>query len=334
MLPASVKGPGLNFGFPDVCLTPVGPTVVPIPYPNNAAHAMAVGFVPNVLVAMMPALNLASMIPMTTGDEPGVAHWTYTGWAKFVAGNPVVFVGMLPGICLTCPSVGNKGNCAVATVSAPGIPNVLYTLARGAGDAASMEALLDGPPLSDERLTAEGVGVVRVNVFSFRLPAVFAAAVSRLTASGMRALVLDLRDCPGGELSAFLELAGDFLDRGAELVTMTDAEGDEIRYLARRPRAYGFPLALLVNGGTASAAELLAGCLAAHGRAVVVGAATHGKRTGQTVVRTAAGEPTLVTAARFATAGAPLDGQGRVVPHLEVPDGDAMAAALRHLDGA
>src|SRR5262249_54429890 len=103
MLPASNKGPSLNFGSPDVCLTPVGPIVVPIPYPNFAAHAMAVGFVPNVLVAMIPALNPGSVIPMTTGDEPGVAHWTVMGPGTFVAGNPVVFVGGLPGINLTCP---------------------------------------------------------------------------------------------------------------------------------------------------------------------------------------------------------------------------------------
>jgi carboxyl-terminal processing protease len=330
MLPASHKGPGLNFGSPDVCLTPVGPVIVPIPYPNFAAHAMAVAFVPNVLVAMIPALNLGSVIPMTTGDEPGVAHWTFMGPGTFVAGNPVVFVGGLPGINVTCPALGNNGNCANAMVVAPGAPNVLYTLARE--EAESIDAQLERPPLVDERMAAEGVGYLRVTVFSWRLPAAFEAAVARLSARGMRALVIDLRGCPGGELTAFLELAGDFLECGAELVTMIDAEGDEVRHCARRAPAHDFPLALLVDGDTASAAELFAACLSAHGRAVVAGAPTRGKDTGQIVVRASSGEAVSLTAARFTPPGAALDAEGRVVPHLRADD--PLAAAIHHLNGS
>jgi carboxyl-terminal processing protease len=331
MLPASNKGPSENFGFPDVCLTPIGAVPVPIPYPNFAAHAMAVAFVPNVLVGMIPALNLASMIPATTGDEPGVDNWTETGWAKFTMGNPCVFVGMLPGINLACPSVGNKGNCGDAMVVAPGAPNVLYTLA------ADPAAILARPPIAEERFAEEGVGYLRVEVFSFGLPAAVDAAVRRLEARGMRALVLDLRGCPGGELGSFLDLAADFLPRGAHLVTMTDADGDDLAHRAGRDPAYAFPLAILVDGGTASAAELFAACLSAHGRAVVAGTPTCGKRSGQVLLRDAAGELVPVTAARFSTPAsdhAVLDTEGRVVPHLHARDGDALALALAHLSAA
>jgi carboxyl-terminal processing protease len=330
MLPASNKGPSENFGFPDVCLTPVASIPVPIPYPNFAAHAMAVDFVPNVMVGMIPALNLASMIPMTTGDDAGVDNWTYEGLAEFVEGNPCVIVGGLPGICLTCPALGNKGNVETAVV-APGAPNVLYTLAE---EAASIEARLAGPPLAGEGFAAEGVGYLRVNVFSFGLPAAVDTAVCRLAARGMRALVLDLRGCPGGELSSFLELGGDFLPRGAELVTMTDAEGDDLTYRAGRAQAHRFPIALLVDGGTASAAELFAACLAAHGRALVVGAPTHGKRTGQVLLRGASGEVVPVTTARFSPPGCGegvLDATGRVVPHLAAGAENALALAVSRL---
>ncbi|HVY44443.1 MAG TPA: PAAR-like domain-containing protein, partial [Minicystis sp.] len=61
MLPASNRGAGMNIGFPDVCLTPSGPAVVPVPYPNIAMNAMAASFSPNVLLTMMPALNVGSV---------------------------------------------------------------------------------------------------------------------------------------------------------------------------------------------------------------------------------------------------------------------------------
>ena len=65
MMPASNKGVGMSLGFPDVCTTPAAPSPVPIPYPNMAMNAMAVPFAPNVMISMMPGLNMSSRIPMT-----------------------------------------------------------------------------------------------------------------------------------------------------------------------------------------------------------------------------------------------------------------------------
>jgi carboxyl-terminal processing protease len=113
---------------------------------------------------------------------------------------------------------------------------------------------------------------------------------------------------------------------------MIDAEGDELQHRARRAPAHEFPLVLLVDGDTASAAELFAACLSAHGRAVVAGAPTRGKDTGQILVRASSGEAVSITAARFIPPGAPLDAAGRVAPHL--PASDALAAALEYLNGS
>ncbi|NUP14464.1 MAG: DUF4150 domain-containing protein [Polyangiaceae bacterium] len=296
MLPASNKGPSLNFGFPDVCRTPIGPLIIPIPYPNFAAHAMAIPFSPVVSAAMIPALNLASVVPLTTGDEPGVAHWTVMGPGTFDMGNPVVFIDMLPGINLTCPTSGNTCNDEPGMVVAPGAPNVLYTFAPAADpqsrerrldnvELGAFDALLEGPPTGDERLLSEAVGYLRVCVFSWRLPAAVDAAVVRLIGQGARALVMDLRGCPGGELRVLTELAGDFLERGDHIVTEIEADGTESTHRARREPAHTLPVALLVDGGTASAAELFAGALQAHGRAVVIGEPTYGKHTGQVLAR-------------------------------------------------
>jgi carboxyl-terminal processing protease len=77
MLPASNRGVGMSLGFPDVCLTP--PVPLPVPYPNMGFNAMSAVFSPVVKVSMLPALNMASFVPMTMGDELGIAHPTFKG---------------------------------------------------------------------------------------------------------------------------------------------------------------------------------------------------------------------------------------------------------------
>ncbi len=325
MLPASNKGPSQSFGAPDVCLTPVGPVIVPIPYPNFAAHAMACVFSTVVTANMLPALNLASIIALTTGDEPGVAHWTVKGIGTFVVGNPVVFIEGLPGIMLTALTMGNKMNCPTGTVVAPGAPNVLYTLApeetKSAGEAGeagewgeSDEERLSGPALEGEpALLPGGIGLVRARVFSLALPGALHLAIERLVAEGMSTLVLDLRGCPGGELLSFVEAASDFLPAGARIATLRDAEGDESPKLARGGPWSALPVFLVVDRGTASAAELFAGALAGHGRATIVGERTYGKA----VARTGAG------GAR--SAGGP--GNDRTIAEVLSPDGSSLGGA-------
>jgi carboxyl-terminal processing protease len=100
----------------------------------------------------------------------------------------------------------------------------------------------------------------------------------------MHGLVIDLRDNPGGDLAAALELADDFLPLGAELVRIADGDGDVVAHAARHTQTHAFPLLLLVDRGTASAAELFAGSLQANGRARLVGERTHGKSSVQKLV--------------------------------------------------
>ncbi|WP_437967054.1 S41 family peptidase [Sorangium sp. So ce260] len=275
MLPASNNGAGMSIGFPDVCLTPVGPVLVPIPYPNFALNAMAVNFSVKVKVSMMNALNLGTTIPMTFGMEPGVAHPLYMDVGAYVTGNSKVIIEGLPAINLTCPTTGNAGNNAVGAVLVPSAVNVFYTCA------AAPEAVLSGAGSAAHALLGDGIGVIRIRVFSLDVPALVYRAMRALEAEGMRELLIDLRDNPGGELRAFVELAGDFLPAGSVVATVTDGDGDETVVRSRQERPYTLPVTILVNRGTASAAELFAGCLKAHGRAVIAGERTHGKAVGQ-----------------------------------------------------
>lgn len=346
MLTASNRGAGMNIGFPDVCLTPVGPVVVPIPYPNFGAHATAVAFSPIVKVSGVHALNLGSTIPATFGDEPGVAHWTVKGPGQFVMGNPIVFIDGLPAINLTCPTTGNTGNNAVGAVLVPAATNVFYTYdhpRRGAPSLSSADAVALGDevlgrgearPLS-WRMLGESVGVVRVRLFTTDLASRFHVAVDALAAEGARALVLDVRGCRGGDLDAAIALAERFLDGGAEIVRIEDAEGDELVRRASLPASYTMPLVLLVDGDTASAAEVFAAALKAHGRASLVGDRTHGKGRAEALLagQEHAFEPRTICDCR-APGGAPIHGVG-VVPDVplraDAVEGMLLDAALEVL---
>ncbi|AZS81966.1 MULTISPECIES: DUF4150 domain-containing protein [Achromobacter] len=110
---------------PDVCLTPAVPSPIPMPYPNIAMSDMADpgGIVENVLVGGMPALNQASTIMLSNGDQAGaagggVACGEIMGEAAFVTGSMKVMVGGPPGVRLTCMTTQNANN-TVGIVAAP-----------------------------------------------------------------------------------------------------------------------------------------------------------------------------------------------------------------------
>jgi hypothetical protein len=112
---ANTQMAGMDMGFPDVCLTPVGPSVVPIPYPNTAASPMGVPAAYNVLFMAAPAHNLSTVIPLTNGDNAGVAtgvaSGTVMGPSRHLTGAFSVLVGGMPATRLTSVSLQNSTNC-------------------------------------------------------------------------------------------------------------------------------------------------------------------------------------------------------------------------------
>lgn len=163
------------------------------------------------------------------------------------------------------------------------------------------------------------IGYVRVTQFSEPTGKEFARALNDLEKQGIEALVLDLRFNPGGLLGSAVEVAGEFLPGGA-LVAYTEGRSAaaERRYLApgkgRKPRAY--PVAVLVNGSSASGAEIVAGALKDTGRALLVGETTFGKGSVQSVVSLPDGSALRMTTAKYFTPGQqPIHEKG-VAPHL------------------
>ena len=171
---------------------------------------------------------------------------------------------------------GGKGPTVTVVVRPRGAAQpVVRTLTRTAVHvpAATPGVLLDGR-----------VGYVVLRRMSEGAGEELRTAVDSLVASGMRSLVLDLRSNPGGLIREGVEVAGLFLGDGDTVATSVGRTTRTIKtYLAHEPGDWSdLRLVLLVNRGTASSAELIAGALQDHDRAVVIGTATYGKGVLQT----------------------------------------------------
>ena len=134
-------------------------------------------------------------------------------------------------------------------------------------------------------VAAPGVGYLRLAHFSTRASVDVAAACDTLRAAGAHALVLDLRGNPGGTIDEAAAIAGQFLPLGARVTsTQGRANGVSQHYdVTRSHPELTWPLAVLIDGGSASASEILAGALQDHDRAVLVGDSTFGKGVAQQI---------------------------------------------------
>ncbi len=177
------------------------------------------------------------------------------------------------------------------------------------------------------QLIEPGYGYLRVSHFSENTATELEAAVAALQSGGgedLEGLVLDLRSNPGGVLEAGVAVADAFLDRG--LIVSADGRTREARFrMEATPGqlAPGARLAVLVDGGSASASEIVAGALRDHGRAVLVGRRTYGKGSVQTVLPLSAGKAIKLTTSRYHTpSGASIHEQG-LQPDIELGAGAA-----------
>ena len=106
---------GMDTGFPDVCLTPTPAGPVPIPYPNITAGPMGVPAAYTVMFMCTPAHNMGTVIPMTNGDNAGVATGVASGMvmgpSRHLTASFTTLVGCLPATRLTSASLQNSTNC-------------------------------------------------------------------------------------------------------------------------------------------------------------------------------------------------------------------------------
>ncbi|RME57268.1 MAG: S41 family peptidase [Caldilineae bacterium] len=174
------------------------------------------------------------------------------------------------------------------------------------------------------------IGYIRQTLFSERSATEMQAALEELTAGGADRFILDLRGNPGGLVDAAVDVASLWLDDQPVLV-QRQADGEEKVFTAAvGDPSRGAPLVVLVDGSTASAAEILAGALQDHGRAVLVGQPTFGKGSVQLVHDLVDGSSLHVTTAHwFTPAGRALEGAG-LTPDVGVEEGaDPLERAMQ-----
>jgi carboxyl-terminal processing protease len=153
-------------------------------------------------------------------------------------------------------------------------------------------------------MTVDGrVGYVELNPFSDKSADELTAAIDSLQRVGMQSLILDLRGNPGGLLDEGIAVADLFLNPGQEVVsTRGRAQGSTRMFSDQQAQRYpDLPIVILVNGGTASASEIVAGALQDHDRALVIGTPTWGKGLVQTLFRLSSDAALKITTARWYT---------------------------------
>lgn len=165
-----------------------------------------------------------------------------------------------------------------------------------------------------------GIGYVRLWQFGERTSIELERALKKMEGKDMKALILDLRDNPGGLLDQAVEVSEKFLPRG-QLIVSTEArhysDRGEYKSSGKNPHP-DYPIAVLVNHGSASASEIVAGCLQDLNRAVIVGERTFGKGSVQSILPLGDGSALRLTTAKYYTPSHKVIHEKGITPNVIV----------------
>lgn len=181
-----------------------------------------------------------------------------------------------------------------------------------------------------------GIAYIRLRQFQEQTAHDLDAALEKFARNGMKALILDLRNNPGGLLTSAVEVSEKFIDDG-KLVVYTEGRvrNQNMRFSAHAKKPLtDVPMVVLVNQGSASASEIVAGALQDYGRAVLVGTQTFGKGSVQTIIPLSDGSGLRLTTAKYFTPkGRSIHGKG-ITPDIvvEVPKEASAKPAAPPLD--
>jgi carboxyl-terminal processing protease len=196
---------------------------------------------------------------------------------------------------------------AEALMGRPGTAVKLSVVHEGSEDPDSISitrAIIDVPTVLGDRRKADDqydfmldkdkkIGYVRIATFSQNTPDELKKALDQLKEEGAKGLVLDLRDDPGGLLSAAVEISDMFLDQG-EIVSTKGRNTPQRKYYAEKNGLYeDLPMVVLINQNSASASEILSAALQDHKRATIVGQRSYGKGSVQNIIDLDGGKSVL-----------------------------------------
>jgi carboxyl-terminal processing protease len=228
------------------------------------------------------------VFPHTPAEDAGV-----------VEGDRIVAVDGQPTAGLPLEKISERlrgvpGTKVTVTYARPGVSTPLvFNLTRRE---------IHIPAVLYSTILGNGVGYVPLQTFNENASQELVAAVQKLQAAGAKSLIIDLRDNPGGIVEQSLEISSLFLRDGQGILTVRTREGaPETESAQGTHLAQGLPLTVLVDDGSASASEIVAGALQDHDRALIVGTTTYGKGLVQGLYQLAGGYALKLTTGKWYT---------------------------------
>jgi carboxyl-terminal processing protease len=245
-----------------------------------------------------------------------------------IAGSPAQRAGIRAGdhlVGVGGQSLGGMGvDQAAQLLQGPTGSLVTLAVLRGPAPARAVTVRrehVEVPSIEDAKILDPAAGVAYLKISSFQKTTAvdLETALRRLDAAGMRSLVVDLRGNPGGLLSAAVDVADLFLERGLVVATRGRSPEEDFNYTASRPGTWRMPLVVVIDGESASSSEIFAGAIRDHGRGTIVGVRSYGKGSIQGIfpLESAGVGMRLTTAKFYSPNGHPYSGVG-VEPHLAV----------------
>ena len=247
-----------------------------------------------------------------------------------IEGQPADLAGLMSDDIVTHVNgvsvVGKTQEEIVNEVKGPRGTEVTLTIVRASEpepfDVTIVRALVE-LPIVESQMLENNIAYVRLTGFTSNATQQLSIEMESLLAQNPQALIFDLRDNPGGFLNQSVAVADLFLPEGIVLYQRNRNGEEEIFRSQNGDIAENIPLIVLVNPGSASASEIVAGAIQDHGRGIILGEVTFGKGSVQNTLTLSDGSELRVTIARWYTPdNNTIDGQG-ITPDVEVPlEGD------------
>lgn len=187
------------------------------------------------------------------------------------------------------------------------------------------------------KLMEDGIGYIKLTQFQEQTASDLSDAMDNLVKQNISSLILDIRNNPGGLLNSAVDVSSQFLPPGKLVVFIKDRRGEKVEYRSAKNKSNStIPMVVIVNQGSASASEIVAGALKDWNRAVVIGTQTFGKGSVQSVVPLTDGSALRLTTARYYTPkGISIQLTG-IAPDItvkaELKEGEKTRPAIREKD--
>ncbi len=265
------------------------------------------------------------------------------GWVKVVSpidDTPAYKAGIKAGDFITHLNgetvQGLTLNQAVEKMRGAVGEDILLTIARKGQEQFDVTVTRDVIKMRAVRhhIEEDDVGYIRISRFSEQTQPGLDKAIKRLkeeAENGLKGYVIDLRNNPGGLLNQAISVSDTFLERGI-VVSTRGRDGRDAQDFRAQPGddTNGLPIVVLINGGSASASEIVAGALQDHGRAIIMGTPSFGKGSVQTIMQLSYGDAAIkLTTQRYYTpSGDSIQAKG-IVPDINVEQGHFETDAAR-----